>query len=145
MIYSMGLYYKFCLLEPLGHELHTKMNIIALETTFFLFVYSKILSFVLSFQHTNNKNTQDFFEWCSILVYIIIILLSNLYDVDGIRRLIQKYKYSILAYLGFISFVVSFKLIKSLKCTKILWMMSSMGLYYNYRVLEPLWYELRKN
>jgi hypothetical protein len=58
----MGLYYKFCLLEPLGHELHTKMNIIALETTFFLFVYSKILSFVLSFQHTNNKNTQDFFE-----------------------------------------------------------------------------------
>jgi hypothetical protein len=44
----MGLYHKICVMEPLGHELRTKININALKTVFSMLVYSCFLSFVAS-------------------------------------------------------------------------------------------------
>jgi hypothetical protein len=51
MIYSMNLYYNICMLEPLWHELRTKMNTNALKIVFLLLVHSSFLLFVATFQH----------------------------------------------------------------------------------------------
>jgi hypothetical protein len=51
MMYSMGLYDNLCVLEPLGYELRTSMNINALKTVFLMSVYSYFLSFVASIHH----------------------------------------------------------------------------------------------
>jgi hypothetical protein len=48
-----------------------------------------------------------------------------------------------LCYSSFVSFEVSFKYIKSSKCTKLFKIMYSMNLYYNIYVLEPLGHRLR--
>jgi hypothetical protein len=50
-MYSMHLYYNRYMLESLGHELRTKMNINILKMVHLLLVYSYFSSSVTSFRH----------------------------------------------------------------------------------------------
>jgi hypothetical protein len=86
----MDLYYYLCILEPLVHELHTKMNLNSLKTTFLL-VYICFVKFEASFQHIKTSNAQNYFESCPLFEYIIFIMFRNLYNTNGIERLIQMY------------------------------------------------------
>jgi hypothetical protein len=50
-MHSIDLYYNFCIIDPLGYELYTKMNTNAIKTVLHLLVYLSSLSFVTTFQH----------------------------------------------------------------------------------------------
>jgi uncharacterized membrane protein affecting hemolysin expression len=70
--------------------------------------YLSYVSFVTHFNSKNHQNSQKYFKWCSLLIYIIIIVLSNLYDTNIIEDLTQIYKNCISVYCSFVSFIVSF-------------------------------------
>jgi hypothetical protein len=65
--------------------------------------------------------------------------------MDNVKRLTQIYKNNISVYSSFLSFVAKFQLIKSPKYTMIFFMISSLVLYYNHCMIDPLGHELRTN
>jgi hypothetical protein len=55
IIEILKLYFNLSMLKVLGHKLHRKMNINALNIILFLSIYSSLLIFVASFQRKNTK------------------------------------------------------------------------------------------
>jgi hypothetical protein len=98
-------------LEPLGHKLHTN----ELKTILIMLIYSSFLSFrSFILTHKIIKKYQKYFERCTLLIFNIIILCSNLYNTNDIKKLTQMYKNkNISVFSSFISFVASFQHIKS--------------------------------
>jgi hypothetical protein len=90
MMSSMDLYYNISVLEPLWYKLRRKMNINAL-TVLLSLVYLSFVSFVASFHHVKSPKLQRYCEWCPLVIYIILVLLSSLYNMNGIERLTQMY------------------------------------------------------
>jgi hypothetical protein len=108
-------------------------------------VYSSFLSFVLAFHHPKlPKFTKLFWTISTIsLYYNNNILDITFYFETFMTRITFKYntntlkRYSV--YSRFAYFEGSFQHIKSPNYKNLFWMESSISLYYNYYVLEPLW------
>jgi hypothetical protein len=141
MMYSINLYYNICVLEPLWHELGTKMNTNALKIILLLLVHSSFLLFVPSFQHKkSSKYTMLFKKMSVISLYYNQCVLKSLWHNNSSRINTNTLKlYFSLLEICIIGSIISIH--KNTEIYKTLLNYIPYYLYYIQCVIRPLRYE----
>jgi hypothetical protein len=99
--------------------------------TFVIFMWGFHINCCLISTHKIIKMHKDILN--DVIYGIIIFTCSSQYT-NALKNVLLM-----LVYLSFLSLVTSFLHIKSLKCTKLFWMISYTHLYYNRCVFKLLW------